>query len=352
MHPVVAQDLKTLVPRVASSLQRLAGSSVLVTGAGGMIAAYVVDAIVAANATLLAANPARVVAVTRRPVVPGSRLHHLLGRPDVSFLTADVGQPFTLPDGITHIVHAASWADPKRYLAHPIETLDVNALGARRLLQYAAEHRVAGFLLVSSAEVYGAPDQVPTPETYVGRVDPIGPRSAYAEAKRFAECLAVHFHRVHAVPAVIARLFHVYGPGQPTDDSRVTATFLRYALAGRDIEVFNQGRDRRTFCYVADAAAALLTLLTAGQPGEAYNVGVDTPEVSMRELAELVAAEFGHAVKVRNYQDPTKQAYLAGAPSRVAADVTKLRALGWSPQVDLAEGIHRLRQWWQSAPRG
>lgn len=346
---MVAQDLKALLPRAARSLRPLGGATVLVTGASGMIAAYLVDAIAAANATLLAANPARLVVVTRRPVAPGSRLGHLLGRPDVSCLTADVGQPFDLPDGITHIVHAASWADPKRYLAHPIETLDVNALGARHLLQYAVGHRVAGFLLVSSAEVYGAPDQVPTPETYVGRVDPIGPRSAYAEAKRFAECLAVHFHRVRAVPAVIARLFHVYGPGQPTDDSRVTAAFLRYALAGRDIEVFNEGRDRRTLCYVADAAAALLNLLTAGQPGEAYNVGVDTPEVSTRELAELVAEEFGHTVKVRNYQDPTKQAYLAGAPSRVAPDVAKLRALGWAPQIGLAEGIHRLRQWWQSS---
>ena len=351
MREVIAKDLKILLPRTADALRPLGGATVLVTGAGGMIAAYLVDAIVAANATLLAANPARVVAVTRRPVAPSSRLGHLLGRPDVIFLTADVGQPFVIPDGVTHIVHAASWADPKRYLAHPIETLDVNALGARRLLQYAAEHRVAGFLLISSAEVYGAPDQIPTPETYVGRVDPIGPRSAYAEAKRFAECLAVHFHRVHAVPAVIARLFPVYGPGQPTDDSRVTATFLRYAFVGHDIEVFNEGRDRRTFCYVADAAAALLTLLTAGQPGDAYNVGVDTPEVSMRELAELVAAEFSQAIKVRNYQDPTKQAYLSGAPSRVAADVTKLRALGWAPQVGLAEGIHRLRQWWQSSPR-
>lgn len=349
MHPVIAADLESLVPRCANSLQQLAGKTVLVTGASGMIAAYVVDAIAAANATLLKESPAKVIAVTHHEVVPGARLGHLLNRPDVVFLTADVGKPFAIPAGVTHIIHAASWADPQRYLAHPIEVMDVNVVGARHLLQYAADHH-ARYLFVSSAEVYGQvdPSAIPTPETYVGRIDPIGPRSCYAEAKRYGECLAIHFHRVHGVPAVIARLSHTYGPGQPREDSRVTASFLRYALAGRDIEVFNEGRDERTFCYGADAAAALLLLLVSGAPGEAYNVGADEPLVSMKQLAETVVAEFDHKIKVQFVQDPAKSAYLAGAPNRVQLNVQKLRALGWAPRVGVAEGIHRLRQWWQS----
>lgn len=350
MHPVIAKDLETLVPSCANSLQQLGGATVLVTGASGMIAAYAVDAIAAANASVLAANPARVIAVTHRPVAPADRLGHLLNRSDVIFLTADVSQPFPIPNGVTHIIHAASWADPQRYLAHPIEVMDVNVVGARHLLQYAADH-ASRYLFISSAEVYGSVDSaaIPTPETYVGRIDPIGPRSCYAEAKRYGECLAVHFHRKRGVPAVIARLSHTYGPGQPREDSRVAASFLRYAIAGRDIEVFNQGRDERTFCYSADAAAAWLRLLVSGAPGEAYNVGVQTPLVSMKQLAEIVATEFDHKIKVRYVQDPAKSAYLAGAPNRVQLDVRKLQALGWSPRVDLANGIHHLRQWHETA---
>ena len=196
-----------------------------------------------------------------------------------------------LPDQMgdfAYIIHAAGIASPTIYRAHPIETMDANINGLRTLLDYARQRLEAGlemegFLFYSSSEIYGDPaaDAIPTPETYRGYVSCTGPRACYDESKRYGETLCVNFARQHGIPVTAVRPFNNYGPGMKITDGRVIADFFRDALAGRDLVMLSDGSPTRTFCYVSDAITGYYLALLRGRRGEAYNVGVDGPEISM-----------------------------------------------------------------------
>jgi UDP-glucuronate decarboxylase len=264
--------------------------------------------------------------------------------------------PATMGD-FDYIVHAASIASPIYYRQHPIETMDANVHGLRALLEHARRQAargrpVAGLLFFSSSEIYGdpAPDSIPTPETYRGNVSCTGPRACYDEAKRYGETLCVNFARHAGVPAKIARPFNNYGPGLKITDRRVLPDFARDVLAGRNIVMFSDGSPRRTFCYVADAVIGYYKILVRGRPGEAYNIGVEEPEVSIRELAELVAAQaralFGYAGGVERRPAPDGS-YLVDNPTRRCPVIAKARAeLGYRPAVALADGVRRTLLWY------
>jgi UDP-glucuronate decarboxylase len=235
--------------------------------------------------------------------------------------------------------------------------MDANINGLRSLLDYArrrlaAGQEMGGFLFYSSSEIYGdpAPDAIPTPETYRGFVSCTGPRACYDESKRYGETLCVNFAQQYGVPVTSARPFNNYGPGMKITDGRVIADFFRDALAGRDLVMLSDGSPTRTFCYVSDAITGYYRVLLRGRPGEAYNVGVDGPEISMLELAEMVAGLadnlLDQPVKVVRGQS-AEAVYLVDNPNRRCPDITKAqRELGYQPRVTLAEGLRNTLVWY------
>jgi nucleoside-diphosphate-sugar epimerase len=177
-------------------------------------------------------------------------------------------------------------------------------------------------------------------------------RSSYAESKRAGESLCVAYYAQFGVPAVIVRPFHIYGPGLAPDDGRVSADFIADAVASRDIRLDSDGSARRSFCYVADAISGFFTVLLKGNPGEAYNIGDDSSEMSIRELAEMLAGLFperGLAVVHSHFERAAQPA--GPAAFRNASDTSKARALGWKPTVSAAEGFRRAILSCKNAPR-
>jgi UDP-glucuronate decarboxylase len=354
---VSAEDLDRLAVRLDEVFAELSGTDLLITGGAGFLGYYLVQAPLAWNH----ANP------DRRPIRVTVHDNFLRGVPrwlagiddaSLRLVERDVLDP--LPEGeprFDFIIHAASVASPIYYRRHPIETMDANVGGLRMLLDHAAarvgtESPVRGLLFFSTSEIYGDPDSpnIPTPETYRGHVSCTGPRACYDESKRFGETLCVNFARERGVPVTIARPFNNYGPGLRIDDRRVLPDFARDVLADEDIVMLSDGAATRTFCYVADAVDGYYRILTTGRPGEPYNIGVDRPEISMRELAERVTriasrlTGYRGEVVLETSDDPD---YLTDNPNRRCPVIDKARTeLGYAPEVDLDDGLERALRWY------
>jgi UDP-glucuronate decarboxylase len=340
LHPVVREDVEQIADRAGEALRELAGATILIAGAAGFLPSYVVDALAFANRRLLA-RPCRVLAVDNLSTGLPGRLEHLRNDAHVVFLDADVTAPLRLEERVDYVVHGASIASPTWYRRFPLETIDANVAGTRRLLELTRRHEGSRFLLLSSSEIYGDPPaaRVPTSEDYWGNVSPTGPRSPYDESKRLAETLAAVYHRLYSVPTVIVRPFNVYGPRLRLDDGRVVPDFLRNALAGEPITLLSSGEATRSFCYISDFVCGLLLLLLRGEAGEAYNLGNDE-EVTIRALAETVAElAGGPGIEFAESADPE---YLGDNPVRRCPDLAKTKAaIDWRPLVPLRTGIAR-----------
>src|SRR5581483_3465637 len=270
------------------------------------------------------------------------------------FLQHDVTRPM---DGFDfdYVIHGASIASPTFYRLHPIETIDANVWGLRCLLdafRQRGDHSAGGFLFFSSSEIYGDPDaaHIPTPESYRGFVSCTGPRACYDESKRFGETLCVNFAQAHNLPITSVRPFNNYGPGLRLGDRRVIPDFASKIVAGEDIELLSDGSPTRTFCYVADAVGGYLKALVRGKRGEAYNIGTDAPEISMRDLARTMVAiagrEHGYRGKV-TYRASSDAQYLTDNPNRRCPDIGKARReLAYEPSISLDEGLKRSLAWY------
>ena len=261
------------------------------------------------------------------------------------------------------IIHAASIASPPFYRKHPIETMDANVNGLRNLLEYAQLKKskgsaIEGMLFFSSSEIYGdpTPDSIPTPESYYGFVSCTGPRACYDESKRYGETLCVNFSSQYDIPVKVARPFNNYGPGLKIKDGRVLPDFSNNVLRGQDIILRSDGSPKRTFCYIADAVVGYFKILVNGRNGEAYNIGVQKPEVTMKDLAECLVAVgselFGYSGKV--IHRPSKEAsYLIDNPQRRCPVIRKAREeLGYNPSISLTDGLRRSLFWYKFHPDG
>lgn len=244
------------------------------------------------------------------------------------------------------IIHAASIASPTFYRQYPLETIDANVTGLRRLLDFYVQRDIKGFLFFSSSEIYGDPDPacIPTPEDYRGNVACMGPRACYDEAKRFGETLCYTFAQQFGMPVSIARPFNNYGPGMSVNDRRLPADFAKAVTEGRDIVILSDGKPTRTFCYIADAITGYLKVMLYGKL-DAFNIGMDRPECSVRQFAtyfvEQAREVFDYQGEVRYEQSPDKD-YLTDNPNRRCPDLTKARTvLGYEPKILVDQGIGR-----------
>jgi UDP-glucuronate decarboxylase len=340
LHPVISEDLAAIGEVTSQGLARLSGTTVLVAGAAGFLPSYVVDALAYANEHSGKA-PCHILCVDNFKTGLPERLSHLEGRSDVSFLQHDITKPLTATSA-DYILHAASIASPTWYRKFPLETLDINVTGTRLLLELARSVGARGFLYLSSSEIYGdpPPDRVPTTEDYWGHVSSLGPRACYDESKRLAETLCMIFFRSFEVPVKIVRPFNVYGPRLRLDDGRIVPDMISDVLAGRQLTLYSDGRATRSFCYVSDAAAAIINVLAADASGEVFNVG-NSEEVSIHQLAEVVdeVSENRRGVRLSQSTDPE---FATDNPQRRCPDLDKVnRLIDWAPDISLREGIDR-----------
>jgi dTDP-glucose 4,6-dehydratase len=259
-----------------------------------------------------------------------------------TFQQANVSERIDVEGPVDWVLHFASPASPRDYLDHPIQTLKVGSLGTMNSLGL-ARAKDAGLLLASTSEVYGDPLVHPQPESYWGNVNPIGPRSVYDEAKRYAEAIATAYHRVHGIPVKIVRIFNTYGPRMRENDGRAVPAFISQALRGEPITVHGNGSQTRSLCYVDDLVEGLWRFLSSEITGP-LNLG-NPHEVSVLELAELVRSLTGSASEMAFEERP------ADDPEVRCPDITKAREeLGWVPGVSLEDGLMRtIAQWPGSA---
>jgi len=295
---------------------------IVITGAAGFIGSHLSE-------TLLDRGHS-VIGIDNLLTGDLANIAHLAGR-DFVFVKHDVTN-FIHVDGPVDIVfHWASPASPIDYLEWPIPTLKVGALGTHKALGL-AKAKGAKFVLASTSEVYGDPLEHPQRETYWGNVNPVGPRGVYDEAKRFAEAMAMAYHRYHGVDVKIVRIFNTYGPRMRVNDGRAVPNFVSQALRSEDVTIFGNGSQTRSFCYVADLVDGILRL-AASATNEPVNIG-NPHEMSIEAMAHLIIRMTGSSSRVVYKALPTDD------PKVRQPDITRARTLlGWEPTVPLEEGL-------------
>jgi dTDP-glucose 4,6-dehydratase len=262
---------------------------------------------------------------------------HLIGHPCFQLIRADVTEPLAVDGNVDLLFHFASPASPVDYLRFPVETLMVGALGTKHLLDIARQ-KGSRFVLASTSEAYGDPEVHPQPEGYWGNVNPVGPRSVYDEAKRFAEALTAAYRRCHGVTTSIARIFNTAGPRMRPHDGRAVPTFIRQALRNEPLTVAGDGRQTRSIQYVDDLVEGIVRLARSGHPGP-MNIGNPT-ELSMLDLATLVRDLSGSSSPIRFVERPEDD------PRTRRPDISLARqVLDWEPEVGLEQGLRRTIEW-------
>jgi dTDP-glucose 4,6-dehydratase len=285
-----------------------------------------------------------VVAIDNLLTGQADNLADLYADPAFTFMHYDVTNYLHVDGPVDAVLHFASPASPRDYLEHPLRTLKVGSLGTHITLGL-AHAKGARYLLASTSEVYGDPLVSPQPETYWGNVNPVGPRGVYDEAKRYAEAVAMAYHRTQGLDVKIARIFNTYGPGMRPGDGRAIPNFFEQALAGAPITVHGNGAQTRSFCFVDDEVAGLIALLESGHVGP-MNIG-NPEEHTVLHLARTILGVTGSTSEIV-FEDAA-----VDDPRQRCPDIgLAQRALGWRPRVSLAEGLERTNEWFRAQRHG
>ena len=296
----------------------------LVTGGAGFLGSHLCDE--------LLRRGHRVICVDNLETGTLKNIEHIRSEGFVH-LNLDIIEPYYVEEQIDFVYHLASPASPIDYLRLPLHTLKVGSYGTHHTLGLAKKHR-ARFLIASTSEVYGDPQEHPQRETYWGHVNPIGPRGVYDEAKRYAEALTMAYHRQQGVDTAIVRIFNTFGPRMRPHDGRAIPTFLRQALQDRPITVFGDGSQTRSFCYVEDEIGGLIALAESGYH---LPVNIGNPnEFTLLELAKAVIEVTGSRSEIVFEALPTDDPQVRQPDISLAREI-----LGWEPQVSLREGLRR-----------
>jgi dTDP-glucose 4,6-dehydratase len=267
---------------------------------------------------------------------------HLMDSPGFTFVEADVSLALDVPGPVHAVAHLASPASPPEYLRLPLETLAAGSRGTENALRLAHQHG-ARFVLASTSEVYGDPAVHPQSEDYWGNVNPVGPRSVYDEAKRFAEALTRAYQDTKGVNAGIIRIFNTYGPRMNAQDGRIVTNFITQALNGDPLTIYGDGSQTRSFCYVDDLIRGIVRMIDSAEAGP-VNLG-NPEEFTVTEFARLVLRLTGSDSPVEHLPLPVDD------PTRRCPVITRAsQALGWQPQVRVEDGIRRTIEWFRSRP--
>lgn len=296
---------------------------ILVTGGAGFIGSHLCER--------LLADGHQVIAMDSLLTGTTDNIAHLSGRDDFSFIHHDVTNYIFVQGGLDFIFHLASPASPIDYLTYPIQTLKVGSLGTHKTLGLALVKK-AGFVLASTSEIYGDPLVHPQSEDYWGNVNPVGPRGVYDEAKRFAEAITYAYRRFHGLNTKVARIFNTYGPRMRADDGRVVPAFISQALSNRNLTVFGDGSQTRSFSYVSDTVDGLVRLMESDFPGP-VNIG-NPDEMTIMDFAEFVLGRIDTRSSIVHRELPEDD------PKVRKPDISlAMEKLGWKPIVGLEEGM-------------
>jgi dTDP-glucose 4,6-dehydratase len=311
---------------------------VLITGAAGFLGSHLCERLIN--------NGHEVVGMDNFITGNPQNLAHLAGNPGFSFIRHDVSNFIFVPGQVGIVMHFASPASPNPnsplgYVNLPIQTMKAGALGTHNSLGVARAHQ-ARFMLASTSEIYGDPLEHPQTEAYWGHVNPIGLRSVYDEAKRFAEALTMAYHHTHGIDTRIVRIFNTYGPRMHLDDGRVVPNFIQQALLGKPLTIYGDGMQTRSFCYVDDLIEGIMRLLFSAEH-QPVNIG-NPVETTILEFAETINQIVGNKAGVTFL--PGER--LESDPQRRRPDITRAKqVLGWEPMVSLAEGIAKTIPYFQ-----
>jgi dTDP-glucose 4,6-dehydratase len=318
------------------ALTTLKNKRVLVTGGAGFLGSHLCERLIKLGAHVLCVDN----------FLTGNQgnISHLVGHPRFEFLKHDVTHDLYIAKPLYAILHFASPASPVDYHEYPIQTLKVGALGTHKMLGL-AKAKKARFLLASTSEVYGDPQVHPQPETYWGHVNPVGPRGVYDEAKRYAEALAMAYHRVHGVQTRIVRIFNTYGPRMRPNDGRAIPAFISQALVNKPVTVFGSGKQTRSFCYVDDEVEGLLRLLVSNTVGP-VNIG-NPSEMTVDAMAKLIIKLCGSKSKIVRKSLPVDDPKVRQPDIRLAK-----KKLKWAPRISAEQGLKRTIEWFKLARRG
>jgi dTDP-glucose 4,6-dehydratase len=306
----------------------------VVTGGAGFLGSHLCEA-------LLTRGDA-VVCIDNLSTGSARNIENLMHLPNFDLVEGDIIRGIAMPGPIDAVAHLASPASPQDYLRHPLETLAAGSRGTENALLL-AQATGARFLLASTSEVYGDPIVHPQPEHYWGNVNPIGPRSVYDEAKRYAEAVTMAYARALGINVGIVRIFNTYGPRMRPHDGRVITTFIAQALTGDPLTVYGDGSQTRSYCYVDDLIRGLVSMIDSTETGP-INLGTQY-ELSVLELAALVLKITGSNSVLEYYplpaDDPTRR-----RPVLIRAE----ERLGWRPQISMEVGLRRMVEWFRSRP--
>jgi nucleoside-diphosphate-sugar epimerase len=306
-------------------------AKVLVTGAAGFVGSHLVDS--------LLADGHEVTGIDNFSTGNRDNIAHLADSSNFSFVERDIvtGLGDLENNKFDQIFHLASPASPPHYMRLALETMHVNTIATEKLLENATRNG-SRLLFASTSEIYGDPHEHPQKESYWGNVNPIGPRSIYDEAKRFGETLLSHYHRRENTDTVIVRIFNTYGPRMDPDDGRVVSSFIRDGIKGKPFQVFGDGKQTRSFCFISDLVAGLRAAMDSGITGP-VNLG-NPNEFTLLELATKVGSVLD-IEPVLEFKDLP-----ADDPKQRQPDISYAKsALNWEPKIQLAEGLQLTADW-------
>ncbi len=332
------KDIKTIILNTSDIYKYFNGKKILLTGGNGFLGKYFVE--IFKNYNEILEKPINLLVIDKT-----FKKNQVSKNKNIKFISSDVSKKINTIFRPNIIIHAAGIASPFYYRKNPIETLEVAIDGTKNCLKIAKKNN-SKFIFFSSSEVYGDPQEkyVPTKETFRGNVNPVGSRACYDESKRLGETLCYIYNNYFNIHTNIIRPFNVYGPGMGQKDYRIFPNFISNIINNKDLKIYGNGKQTRTYCYITDAMEGFLRVVSLGKPGEVYNIGNNKPEISVKGIFDLLKKISNKKINYEVVSHP--KSYPEDEPQRRCPDISKARnELRYKPKIKLKDGLKTFLNW-------